>query len=86
MTHTNPHVTYVLTATITELSGASCATRSTFDVFLVGRKLGTVIRGEVSAYLRTPSGRGRLYPSFEALEMAIDRAAGRATSRTNGTK
>lgn len=85
---TNPHVTYVLTATLRPMAGAPLDVQlSTFDVFMLGRRLGTVIRGEASAYLRTPSGKGRLYPSFEACEQAIDRAAARAAAgRTNDAR
>lgn len=63
-----------------QITAYACRLRvnaTTHSVFLRGRLLGVLTEGRVSCYFRTPSGRGRLYPSIESFDSSVAAVSGR---------
>lgn len=63
------------------LTDTTCRVRlpdsSVHCVYIRGHLLGTIIEGKVSAYFRTESGHGKMYPDIETVDSLIKKAVAR---------
>lgn len=77
--HGVQYVPAALRRFVHQIAAHACRLRvnsTTHMVFLRGVLLGTILEGRESCYFRAPSGRGRLYPTIEAVDRAVAEATG----------